>query len=40
MINGDTEEIDDENLSSWTVVSISSTHIDIDLDFKEPLSVS
>ena len=39
MLNGDTELID-KNLLSWTVVSVSSTKIFIDLTFEKPLSVS
>ena len=39
MLNGDTKEID-KNLRSWTVVSASSTRIDISLDFEKPILVS
>ena len=39
MINGDSKEID-ENLKSWTVISVSPTKIDISLEFSKPLSVS
>ena len=39
MISGETEEVDD-NLIGWQIVSISSTNIDIDLEFEEPLEVS
>ena len=39
MLNGDTEEID-KNLRSWTVISASSTKIEIRLDFENPTNVS
>ena len=39
LINGDTEEID-KNLRSWTVTSVSSTKIDIDLTFEKPIIIS
>ena len=39
MISGDTEEVDD-NLTGWQLFSISSTKIEIDLEFEEPLEVS
>ena len=39
MLKGDTNEID-KNLRSWTVVSASSTRIDISLDFEKPILVS
>ena len=39
MINGDTEEID-ENLKSWSVISASATNIDIRTEYEKPLYVS
>ena len=39
MINGDTEEID-QNLISWSVISASSTNIDIRTEYENPLYVS
>ena len=39
MLNGDTKEID-QNLRSWTVISTSSTKINISLDFEKPILVS
>ena len=39
MINGDTEEID-ENLNSWSVISASATNIDIRTEYEKPLFVS
>ena len=39
MISGETEEVSD-NLIGWQIVSISSTNIEIDLEFEEPLEVS
>ena len=39
MINGDTEEID-ENLVSWFVTSASATNIDIRTEYEKPLFVS
>lgn len=39
MINGDTEEID-ENLTSWEIVSVSPQLIEIDITFAKPLGVS
>ena len=39
MINGDTEKID-ENLKSWSVTKVSSTGIEISLDFEKAIAVS
>ena len=38
MINGDTEEID-ENLNSWSVISASTTNIDIRTEYEKPIFV-
>ena len=34
------ELIEDENLLSWEIVSVSSTLIEIDLEFENPVQVS
>ena len=39
MLNGDTLEID-ENLISWSVISASSSKIDVNLVFEKPILVS
>ena len=41
VLKGDEEEVTrDPNLKSWEIVSVSSTWIEIDLIFHEPLLVS
>ena len=39
MTNGESKEID-QNLRSWTVVSVTFTQIKIRLDFENPILVS
>ena len=39
MLNGDEQAID-ENLTSWTVKSVTSKRISIQLEFQSPLQVS
>ena len=39
MISTVTEQLN-QNLLDWKLVSVSSTKIEIDLDFKDPLKVS
>ena len=39
MLNGDTEEID-QNLKTWTIDSVSSSRIKINLEFENPILVS
>ena len=39
MTNGESQEID-QNLRSWTVVSVTFTQIKIRLDFENPILVS
>ena len=39
MLNGDSLEID-ENLISWSIETVTSTLISLNLEFKSPLKVS
>ena len=39
MIKGD-EDVKDDNLRSWKIISVSPTLIEIDLEFENPVQVS